>query len=530
MDKGKFLKGAAILAIAGLLVQILGAVFRIPLGNIIGDTGMGYYQTAYPIYIFLLVFSTNGAPAAISKMVAERTAVGDDFGAHRVFKISFALMGGISVVFASILFFFAKPIVELLGNPNAYLSMVCIAPALLFVPIMAVFRGYFQGLQIMTPTAISQLLEQSIRVAVGLSLAVIFLPKGLEYAAAGATVGTSIGPIFGLLVLVFIYSRHLKKTNLSFEKNEIKESTSSILKKLIGIAVPITIGVSIVPIMNLIDLLIVMRRLQGIGYSQSEANSLYGQLTGFAGPIINIPMAMALSMALAIVPAISAAASKENRAELTEHISLGLSMSTIVGFPCGFGLMALSKSIMLLLFPTRPEVLDVAANCLFILAMGIVFLCIAQTMAGILQGLNAAGMAVLGLFVGCVVKAVLTFILCGIPTLNIQGATIGAALGYATIGFVNFYAVKKIVNMKFDLMISVVKPLLAGVVMFAVVIITYNILSMFVSSNLATVVSIGMGALIYAVMVIVLKIMSADELEKLPKGAKLAKLVRKIQR
>ncbi|MGP1569910.1 MAG: putative polysaccharide biosynthesis protein [Eubacteriales bacterium] len=530
MDKGKFLKGAAILAIAGLLVQVLGAIFRIPLGNIIGDTGMGYYQTAYPIYIFLLVFSTNGAPAAISKMVAERTAVGDNFEAHRVFKISFALMCGLSLVFAGILFFCARPIVEILGNPKAYLSMVCIAPALLFVPIMAVFRGYFQGLQIMTPTAISQLLEQSIRVFVGLSLAVIFLPKGLEYAAAGATIGTSIGPIFGLIALVFIYNKYLKNNKEKILPTEIKETTLVILKKLIAIAVPITIGVSIVPIMNLIDLLIVMRRLQSIGFSQNEANALYGQLTGFAGPIINIPMAMALSMALAMVPAISAAASKENRQELTEHISLGLSMSTIVGFPCSFGLMALSKPIMILLFPARLEAIDVAANCLFILSMGIVFLCIAQTMAGILQGLNAAGMAVLGLFAGCVVKAAVTYILCGIPALNIQGATIGAAIGYLTIGAVNFYAVKKIVNMRFDFVLSIIKPVIAGVFMFAAVIITHKGLSIFISANVATVVSICIGAVVYSVMVIALKIMTADELEKLPKGAKIAKLVRKIQK
>ncbi len=529
MDKGKFLKGAVVLAVSGLLVQVLGAIFRIPLGNIIGDTGMGYYQTAYPIYIFLLVFSTNGAPAAISKMVAERVALGNDFEAHRVFKISFLLMDAISVVFAGVLFAFAKPIVGILGNPNAYLSMACIAPALLFVPIMAVFRGYFQGLQIMTPTAISQLTEQVIRVAIGLSLAVILLPRGLEYAAAGATAGTGIGPVFGLVILVVIYRKHLKKNIIDVAGSE-KESTSSILKKLIGIAVPITIGVSIVPIMNLVDLLIVMRRLQDIGYTQGEANALYGQLTGFAGPIINIPMAMALSMALAMVPAISAAVSKENRQELTEHISLGLSMSTIVGFPCGFGLMALSKPIMVLLFPARADAVDVAANCLFILSIGIVFLCIAQTMAGILQGLNAAGMAVLALMAGCVVKAAVTYVLCGIEALNIQGATIGAVLGYATIGFVNFYAVKKLVKMKFDFKLSILKPLFAGVIMFTAVIIIYNMFAIFISGNLATVISIAVGAFVYMTMVIVLKIMTADEIEKLPKGAKLAKIIRKIQR
>lgn len=538
MDKGKFLKGAAILAIAGLLVQILGAVFRIPLGNIIGVTGMGYYQTAYPIYIFLLVFSTNGAPAAISKMTAERIALEHYVQAHRVFKVSFIVMGAISLLAAGGLFIFAKPIVMLLGNQKAYLSMVCIAPALLFVPIMSVFRGYFQGMQIMSPTAISQLVEQTVRVVLGLTFAVLFLPKGLEYAAAGATIGTSIGPIFGIIILIFIYKKRFKLTEKKEQigiinarkSDEEKEGTFSIMKKLVGIAVPITIGVSIVPIMNLIDLLIVMRRLQGIGYTEAEANDLYGQLTGFAGPVINIPMAIALSMALAMVPAISAAASKNDRHELTEHISLGLSMSTIIGIPCSFGLMALAEPIMVLLFPNRPEAIEVAANCLFILAAGIAFLCVAQTMAGILQGLDCAGMAVFGLLAGCVVKAGVTYVLCAVPAINIQGATIGGALGYVTIGFVNFYAVKKIVKMEFNYKVSVLKPLAAGIVMFVFVVLSYKGTAMFINPNISTIISIFIGGFVYVVMIFALKVMTADEIEKLPKGERIAKIIRKIQR
>ncbi|WP_312095476.1 polysaccharide biosynthesis protein, partial [Aminipila sp.] len=256
MSKKSFLKGAAILGVAGLLVQVMGAIFRIPLGNIIGDDGMGYYQTAYPIYVFLLVFSTNGAPAAISKMTSERIAVGRNDEAHRVFKLSFILMFALGIVASSIFFFGAEPIVKALGNPGAYYAMLSIAPALLFVPIMAVFRGYFQGMQEMGPTAVSQLTEQAVRVAIGLILAVMLVPKGLEYAAAGATVGTSIGPIAGVAILIVIYLYKKSKLPLSNEtKDTSKESAGSILKTLAAIAVPITIGVSILPIMNIADVI-----------------------------------------------------------------------------------------------------------------------------------------------------------------------------------------------------------------------------------------------------------------------------------
>ena len=196
MNGKTFIKGAAILGIAGLLVQILGAVFRIPLANIIGEEGMGYFQTAYPIYIFLLVFSTNGAPAAISKMTSERIAQRNYSEAHRIFKISFILMIIIGIVTSLAVFLGAEAIVNYFGDPGAYYAMIAIAPALLFVPIMAVFRGYFQGYQVMGPTAGSQLTEQVVRVAVGLTLAVVLVPSGIEYAAAGASGAGSIGPVF----------------------------------------------------------------------------------------------------------------------------------------------------------------------------------------------------------------------------------------------------------------------------------------------------------------------------------------------
>ncbi|QIB68994.1 oligosaccharide flippase family protein [Aminipila butyrica] len=530
MSKKSFLKGAAILGVAGLMVQVMGAIFRIPLGNIIGDDGMGYYQTAYPIYVFLLVFSTNGAPAAISKMTSERIAVGRNDEAHRVFKLSFILMFLLGIVASSIFFFGAETIVNALGNPGAYYAMVSIAPALLFVPIMAVFRGYFQGMQEMGPTATSQLIEQAVRVAIGLALAIMLVPMGLEYAAAGATVGTSIGPIAGVVVLIAIYLYKKKRLPLRNETGSRKqESAGSILKTLTVIAVPITIGVSILPIMNIADVIIVMRRLQSVGFSAKEANALYGQLTGMAGPVINIPMALALSMALSMVPAIAAAASTKDRAFLNMNVRLGLRTAMIIGVPCSFGLMALAQPIMKLIYPMQAESAMNASGCLFFLAMGIMFLCIAQTMAGTLQGLGRPGIAVWGLAAGFVVKCVSTFVLTGWPELNVEGAAIGSTLGYITIGLINFAAVKKLTGIQFDWKLSVWKPLLAGLIMFALVVGAYKGLSGAVGSSLATVVAIGVGAAVYGVMLLKIKAIEENEIILLPKGKALVKLLKKCR-
>jgi len=507
------------------------AVFRIPLGNIIGDEGMGYYQTAYPIYVFLLVFSTNGAPAAISKMTSERVALGLHSEAHRVFKLSFILMFALGILASSVFFFGAEFIVNALKNPGAYYAMISIAPALLFVPVMAVFRGYFQGLQQMEPTAVSQLAEQAVRVAVGLTLAVILVPKGIEYAAAGATIGTSIGPIAGVVILVVIYYIRRHKLHQEMQNNQAseKESAGKILGTLAAIAVPITIGVSILPIMNIVDVAIIMRRLQDVGFTPDYGNALYGQLTGMAGPVINIPMSLALSIALSMVPAIAAANSVGDADFLNTNVRLGLRTAMIIGVPCTFGLMALAEPIMLLIYPLQAASAASAAPCLFLLAAGIVFLCVAQTMAGILQGLGRPYVAVVTLCVGVVVKAIATFFLTGIPSLNVQGAAIGSSLAYGVIGIMNFIAVKRFTGTKFDVKLSIWKPLLSGIAMSVVVLAVYYLFRNIVGSSLSTLAAICAGAAVYGIMLLKVRAIEAHEIKLLPKGEKLAKLLLRLK-
>ncbi|MGI6730904.1 MAG: putative polysaccharide biosynthesis protein [Anaerovoracaceae bacterium] len=531
MSKKTFLRGAAILGIAGLLVQVMGAFFRIPLGNIIGDEGMGYYQTAYPIYVFLLVFSTNGAPAAISKMTSERIAQGKHSEAHRVFKLSFILMFIIGIIAFAIFFFGAEIIVNLLKNPGAYYAMIAIAPALLFVPIMAVYRGYFQGMQEMEPTAISQLVEQAIRVIVGLGLAIFLLPRGLELAASGATFGTSIGPIAGVIMLIILYYRKRTKLIKEIEEDphQEKEKAGKILGTLAAIAIPITIGVSILPIMNIVDVIIVMRRLQDVGFSLQSANALYGQLTGMAGPVINIPMALALSIALSMVPAIAAANSVKDTEFLNMNIKLGLRTAMMIGVPCAFGLMTLAEPIMLLLYPLQAESASSAASSLFILSIGILFLTVGQTMAGILQGLGKPYTAVIALAVGVVVKAIATYILAGIPSLNIQGAAWGSTLGYLVIGLVNFIAVKNLTGIKFDYRLAVVKPLISGITMSIFVVAAFYIVRPAVGGSLATIIAIAIGAAAYGITLLKTKAITAGEIRLLPKGEKLERLLNKLR-
>jgi stage V sporulation protein B len=347
-----FVKGAVVLGMAGITIKILGAAFRIPLTNIIGDSGMGYYQTAYPIYVLFLTIATAGIPTAISRMVAERNAVNQPYEAHRVFKLSFLLLLSIGVFSSTILFFGAGIITRFIKEPEAVYAMKAIAPALFFVPLMASFRGYFQGLENMTPTATSQIIEQFFRVAVGLGLAVYLLPKGLQYAAAGASFGATAGGIFGFVGIAIIYALN-RKAIISSLKGVDKtpvESAKKILWGLLVIAVPITIGASIMPIINTIDAAIVKTRLIDIGYDSAVARGLYGQLTGMAAPLINFPQVLTQAVAVSLVPVVASSRRRADLDFMKSNITMGLRYALILSVPCAVGMMVLSKPIMLLLY------------------------------------------------------------------------------------------------------------------------------------------------------------------------------------
>ena len=514
---------------------MMSEFFSIPLANIIGDTGMGYYQTAYPVYVLLLTLSTAGVPVAISRMVAERNALGNNYEAYRVFRISFALLFAIGISSSAVLFFGAEAIVTHLGNPGAKMAMMSIAPALLFVPMMASFRGFFQGLQNMNPTAISQVVEQLFRVSAGLTLAVVLVDRGLEYAAAGASFGATAGSVVGLLTVVglFLYHRRSILEGVVRIKGERSESSSRILIQILAIAIPITIGAAIMPIMNTIDVAIAIKRLAASGFTPDAANSLYGQLTGMAGPLINFPRVLTQAIAMSLVPAVAAAYKRKEMDFLRYNVELGLRTSLILGLPCALGLMTLSEPIMLLLYPAQRASAVSAAPSLFILSFGVIFLATVQTLTSVLQGIGKQLISVRNLAVGALAKVVLTYYLTAIPSVNIRGAAVGTVCAYIVASTLNLLAVTKYTGTRFDLRLTIIKPLISGLVMSAFVFATHrvvyivlgNIMDSINKANaLATLLAILVGVLVYFVMLLKTRTITSEELKLLPKEDKWIRL------
>ena len=531
--KKTFLKGAVIMGLAGIIIKFMGAIFRIPLGNIIGANGLAYYQGAYPIYVFLLTLSTAGIPTAISKMISEKRADDEYEEAHRIFRTSFILMFAIGAVTAAILFFGAGYICELIKNPGAYYSMKAIAPALLFVPIMSAYRGYFQGMQNMAPTATSQIVEQFFRVGFGLALAIAFLSNGLEFAAAGASSGAAFGGLFGTIAILVIYLK--RKNTINNERKEGKHGnhapTKSIIKKILVIAIPVTIGASIMSIMNLIDSALVMRRLQlGAGFSAKVAEDLYGQLSGMVASIINFPQVISMGIAVSLVPVISAAFQKKDMDFVHKNVELGLRTSILIGLPCSLGLIVLAKPIMLLLYPMQAESAASAGSCLLIMGIGVIFLSTVQTLTGMLQGVGKVSIPVINLSIGAVVKICCTILLVGIPSINVKGAALGTVAAYAVAAVLDFIAVKKYTGTKFNINLTFIKPAMASLIMMVAVIVSYKVASLVFGNAISTLAGVGIGVIVYGIVIVVIKGITQEEVKLLPKGDKLAKILAKVQR
>ncbi|HHX13776.1 MAG TPA: polysaccharide biosynthesis protein [Clostridiales bacterium] len=542
MTKKSFLQGAAVLGGAGLIIKFLGAVFRIPLANIIGDTGMSYYQTSYPVYVLLLTLSTAGIPVAISRMVSEREAIDQFHEAYRVFRLSFWLLLGIGLASFAMLFFGARPIVTFLKNPEAYYAMRAIAPALLIVPLMAAFRGYFQGQQDMKPTAVSQVIEQVVRVGAGLTLAVLLFTRSLPLAAAGASFGATAGAGGGLIAIlaIYFYRREALRRKIESQSSHVpREASRRILSQILIIAVPITIGASIMPIMNTIDVAIVMRRLTATGFSPAEAKALFGQLSGMVGPLINLPQVLTQAIAMSLVPAIAAHHRRQEIDQLQHNIELGFRAALILGVPSALGMMALAKPIMLLLYPAQPESAVNGALSLFILAFGILFLASVQTLTGVLQGIGQQMIPVRNLAIGAGCKVVVTYALTGIETININGAAIGTVIAYIVASTLNMMAVCRLTGARFNFQLTFFKPLLAGLTMAVAARILYVLLEAGLShlelrASLTNAAATGgavlFGGLVYGFMLLAARAVSEEELKLLPKGEKLTRLFKRYKK
>lgn len=528
-NKDSFLKGAIILGVAGIIVKVMGAFFRIPLGNLIESEGMGYYQAAYPVYTLFLTLATAGFPTALAKLVSEKTAIGDHKGANKIFKVAYMVLSITGLVSFCLLFFGARYIVtDLMDNPGAYYAMLAIAPALLFVPAMSSYRGYFQGKRDMSKIAVSQVTEQFFRVILGIGLAYYFMKQsGPEMGAAGAIAGATIGAIGSITYLIIAYLREGKqrKADIKASKRFKDESISRILKRILVVAVPITIGASVMPLVNMMDNVIVIKRLVEGGFTHDQAVSLFGQLTGMAMAIVNLPSVITSAIGMSLVPSISESFALGKLGKARKETRSAIKVTLLVVLPCAFGIASLAGPIMQLLYPKEPASLG---TILFTISPAIIFLGLIFSLNGILQGMGKPMIPVIALSIGMLGKIVISYTLTVIPEINVLGSGLGTVTAYAIASLIELYFVKKYMGVRFGKKEFVIKPLITVITMFVAVKLSYGLVSNIFGNSLSTIISIGIGAIVYVLVLLGIGGIRKEEVLIMPKGEKIYKLLRKL--
>ena len=527
--QNSFVQGAAVLGIAGLIVKIIGAIFRIPFANAVGPEGAAYYDAAYPYYSFLLVISSSGLPTAISKQVSEYMALGNRRAAKEILNVSLVLLAAIGVVTSLAMFFGANVFAAITSLEKTVYSFRALAPSLLFVSVMCAYRGYLQGMQRMAGTALSQIVEQVGKLAIGLTLAIKLLDKGPEYAAMGALIGVSISEFLALAVVFFFYMHRKKAFDAKLgPAREEPAGFGPVAKRLLLVAIPITIGASISPLTGMVDSALINRTLMSLGYTEQASSTAYSLLRTYVTTLINMPGVLTMALAMSLVPAISARMSRQDFAGVRHASRMGLKLALIIGMPCAVGLFVLAQPILHMLYPklTSGE-LALAVDLMHTASLGVIFLSMVQSMTGVIQGLGRQMVPVLNLFIGFVLKVVTMLILMRIPSINIQGAAVSTVICYAFAGIADtIYMMRrtKLPLRAFDLF---GKPIVASLAMGGVVYIIYGFIAKGGHENLATLFSVVIGVCVYALLIIVLRMFSAEELDFIPGGSKLRAIMYK---
>ncbi|OPD20722.1 stage V sporulation protein B [Clostridium botulinum] len=493
MKKQSLIKGTFILGVAGIIAKFLGLFFRWPLQMLIGDEGIGYYQMSYPLYMFFIA-AASGIPVAVSKLVSERNAVRDEGGIISVLKEAMIFMFIMGMGFTIILLLFSKDIIRFLKwDTRSYYSLIGISLAPLFISIMSVFRGFFQGMQNMNYTAISQLIEQLGRVIFGVGLAYILLPKGIEYSAGGAAIGAAAGGLLGGIYLFLKYLGVKKEFRVKKVKRNFK-----IMNTILYTAIPISIGSAVGTIMSLIDSALVPQKLLEAGFTYKQSTILYGQLTGKAFTLVNVPLTLSVSLCAALVPIIAEDYILNRKMAVLKKVELAIKISMVIAIPSCLGLNFMAKPILNLIFPGQEAGYEILKH----LALSIPFIVLCQTSTAILQGIGRYIRPIINLCIGCILKIVITLILVPMNNINIYGAVIGTIAGYVISAILNMMSLKRSLNISINYYEIMIKPLIASTIMvIAVVFIYFYAYNYTISSKIACLIAVFLGMIIYFIII-----------------------------
>lgn len=534
-----FVFGAIILMLSNVLVKVIGMFFRIPLTNILGVDGMAYYNAAYSIYVSFYMISTAGIPVAISRMIAASNSNNNTKEVEKIFKLAYRVFFAIGVIGTIVMIVFSQSFADKSGMPDANLAIIAIAPTLFFICLSSAYRGYFQGLHNMVPSAVSQVIEAVGKIGIGLFAAWYFyivkgepLHRVAMYVILGVTIGVVAATVYAWIVKSMFKSASLA---VACDSNMEVRSTKSLLYELIITSLPIALASSIMGLTNTVDTLTLVENLMKSGMTQEAAQAYYGTYTSMVIPLFNMAPPLIYPFGIAAIPALSKAIASGDKKSCTENMQSAFRMGALIAIPCAIGMGCLSKGIISILFNPQEiingteivQAFDIAAPALSIVASAIFFLALISITNSIIQAYRFEIYTIISTVLGIIVKYVLTTNLSAIEGMGIMGSAIGTAAGYFVITFVNMVFV--ITKIKFvpSIRKTFLKPLIAGIFCGATALSVSALLSG-MNIKISTLISIACAVIVYVFVIVVIKGINRADVLMMPKGDKICSVMDKF--
>ncbi len=529
--KESFMQAVLSLMLSQVLIKILGLVYKLYLTNKegFGDAGNAIYSSGFQIYALLLTLSSIGVPNAIAKLVSERLAIGDTKGAHRIFKIAFATFAVIGGIGTLILFFGARYISNVvLQIPEAEYTLIALSPSIFFVAISSVIRGYFNGRHNMKATANSQTLEQIFKTTLTIAvvaLIAIWSGSNTIIMAAGANLATTLSTFlsFSYLYLFYKNRKHEIAKEIKMSTEHKQEGIKTIIKRIISVSIPISLSSLMSAINKNIDAMTVVGGLKGF-MSEAAAKVQYGILSGKVDTLTSLPLSFNIAFATALVPTIAGARAKGDLETAERRTTFSLLITMLIGLPCTIGMFIFSGPILNLLFPNAPD----GALLLQISTLTIIFTVLAQTVNGALQGMGKIMVPAIALGTGVFAKLILNLVLVPIPSIGANGAALASVACHIISFTIGFTVLRRTMKIKLSFEKFITKPLAATTIMAICSYYLYILLSGIIAERLATTIAILSAIIIYTLSIIVLNVLSKEEIYMIPKGEKIYKALVKL--
>lgn len=506
--------GAISLTISIFIVKSLGFLFKLPLSHLLGDEGMGYFNCAYTVFSFFYLLCSSGVPRAISILVTEATVKGDTVSRKRIFKKSINLFATIGLILTVITLIFSPHISNLIGNKNALYSLAFISPSLLIVSISGVLRGYLNGISQIVPISVSQVIEVIVKLGAGLVFALIGIRLGCDiYIISAMTVcGVTLGSLLSTLYL-YIYVKKSEARIKTRQKTILEKNDNNIIKKIIRLALPLTISSSIMGISNIFDLTMIMKRLSFIGYSEFEANSLYGNYTTLVIPMLNLVVALISPITVAALPMISGAHYLKDKHMLDSNSKGLIDITAFIAIPIGFGFLFYSEEILSLLFNDSSA--KIAAPLLILIVPSMIFLPLLTVTNTILEAMECTKAPLIASSIAAIIKFSVSYYLIGDHEFGISGAPLGTSISYGIAWVISVIILLKKTNISISVLKGLVKPLLFSFISLYISKAIYTVSADSINNVIAFSISVLIAVVVYLILSLTFGVISIQKIKSM---------------